>query len=83
MNPKEIGKKDWEIMESARNGNTIGRMISELERDLEAYRKADQIISDWKFIYTMADQTKKYQLLREMLHTMGFSAEEISKIIMK
>ncbi len=81
MDKTKIGQKDWEIMEEARNKNTIGRMISELERDLEACRKADQMISDWKFLYAMANESRKFELLREILHKMGFSPEEISKIL--
>lgn len=62
---------------------TIGRMISELEIELEACRRADRIINDWKFIYSLADQDKKYVLLREMLHTCGFTPDEINKIIQR
>ncbi len=60
---------------------TIGRMISELEADLEACREADRIICEWKFRYTLANDALKPQLLKEMLHVCGFSAEEIEKMV--
>lgn len=81
MNPKEIGKTDWEIMEQAKKSKNIGNMIGELERNLEACRKANEIVENWKFIYSMADENRKQILIKEMFVAMGFSIEDISKMI--
>jgi Holliday junction resolvasome RuvABC DNA-binding subunit len=61
---------------------TIGRMISELEANLNACREADKIINEWKFRYTTASDELKPQLLKEMLHVCGFSPEEIDKMVL-
>lgn len=54
-------------------------MISELEQDLEACRKADQIIENWKFLYSISNESKRRRLMVEMLETMGFPKDDIYK----
>lgn len=61
----------------------IGRMIYELENDLELCRQAEQIINGWKNIYKFSNDSKRYALLTDILTAMGFSPEEIQKILIK
>lgn len=60
---------------------TIGQMIYELERDLEMYRQADATINKWKEVYMVADENTRMKMMKEMLYEMGFSMQEVDKII--
>jgi hypothetical protein len=61
--------------------DTLGSMISQMERQLEECRAAQQIVEKWKFILTHADPIRRKQLMYEILKQLDFPEEEISKII--
>lgn len=60
---------------------TIGDMIVELENDVEACRKADDIIGRFKALYKMAKPSHRYKLMHDMLVSLGWSTEEADKMI--
>lgn len=70
------------MREDMENKN-IGGMIYELERDLDACTRADLILYNWKFIYKRANESGKYHLIRKLLEEIGFSPDDIEKVLNK
>lgn len=61
--------------------DTIGGMISKMERELEEIRAAQRVVENWKFILTHSDPIKRKQLMYEILRQLDFPEEEIIKMI--
>lgn len=60
---------------------TIGQIISELEENLKMCKEADRIINEWKFMFTLASDEVKPQMLKEMLYSCGIPPSEINKMV--